>query len=101
MSLSLPTPQALRAPVSIRRELIILAAAIAVGVCVVPPLLWLVGSRALGPYAGGGAGAFMSGFFRGLGTGSFGFWMVALGPYLITLVVRALTGLRRGARADD
>lgn len=97
MSPSLALQHALRAPVSIRRELLVLAVALAAGVFVVPPLLWAVGSRALGPYAGGGIGAFLASFYRGLAAGTFGFWMVALGPYLLTLVARALLGLARAA----
>jgi hypothetical protein len=97
MSQPLAIQHALRAPMPIRRELLVLAAALAFGVLAVPPLLWVVGSRALGPYAGGGIGAFLASFFRGLASGTFGFWMVALGPYLLTLVARALGGLARGS----
>lgn len=101
MSLSSTLPPALRVPVSMRRELIVLAAALAFGAVAIPPLLWLAGSRALGPYAGGGLAAFFASFYRGLASGTFGFWMAALGPYLIALVVRALIGTVRGAAARD
>ncbi|MGH8258818.1 MAG: hypothetical protein ACREUG_03920 [Steroidobacteraceae bacterium] len=96
MSLALALQHVLPAP-AIRRELLVLAAALACGVLVVPPILWTVGSHALGPYAGDGIGSFLSSFLRGLGAGTFGFWMVALGPYLVTLLARALLGLARGA----
>jgi len=100
MSLPLALQTILRAPISIRRELAVLAAALFAGVVVAPPLVWVAGSRALGPYAGGGIGAFLAAFYRGLASGAFGFWMVALGPYLLALVVRALAGIGRGAPAD-
>lgn len=87
-----------RPPLSLRRELLVLGGALAFGVLVAPPLVWVVGSRALGPYAGGGFGAFLATFYRGLASGSFGFWMVALGPCLLALVARALVGLAGAAR---
>ncbi len=83
-------------PAAVRHELLILAGALAFGVLVVPPLLWLAGGHALGPYADGGMGDLLENFFRGLAGGSFAFWAVALCPYLITLVVRALLGIARG-----
>jgi hypothetical protein len=88
-------------PAAVRRELVILAGALAFGVVVVPPLLWLAGTRSLGPYAGGGPGALVESFFRGLASASLAFWVVALAPYLITLVVRALVGIARGFPAAD
>ncbi len=78
-----------------------LAGAVGFGVLVVPPLLWLVGMRELGPYADGGMGDLLGNFFRGLAGASFAFWAVALVPYLLTLVVRALIGLVRGFPAAD
>ncbi len=99
--LSSALPAALRAPISIRRELIVLAAGLGCGVVLAPLIVWFVGSRALGPYAGGGIGAFLAAFFRGLASGTFGFWMVALGPYLVALIVRALAGFGRIAAQDD
>jgi hypothetical protein len=101
VSLSLPLQTALDAPFSLRRELIVLAAALVFGLLAAPPLVWVVGSRALGPYAGGGIGSFLASFYRGLASGTFGNWMIALGPYLLALVLRALLGIGRGAAAAD
>lgn len=88
-------------PGRLARELAILAGALAFGVLVVPPLLALVLPHGLGPYAGGGMGAFEANFFRGLAAGSFGFWAVAVIPYLVTLVVRILAALVRARPAAD
>jgi hypothetical protein len=106
MSLSLPLQSALqqavlRVPNSIRREFILLVAAFVFGLVVAPPLVWLAGSHTLGPYAGGGLGSFLAAFYRSLASGTFGYWMIVVGPYLIALVVRALFGIGRGPRAAD
>jgi hypothetical protein len=85
---------------SLRRELTLLVGAVAFGVLVVPPLLWLVGERALGPYPGGGVGAIVANFFRGLVTGSWGFWVVALAPYLFITILRALVAIARASPAQ-
>jgi hypothetical protein len=82
---------------SLRRELIFLAGALAFGVLAVPPLLWLVGARALGPYPGGGMSAMVTNFFRGLASGSLAFWVVALAPYLLISLLRALIALARAS----
>ena len=106
MSLSLPLQSALqqtvlRVSTSVRRELILLAVAFAAGLVAAPPLVWLAGSHALGPYAGGGLGSFLAAFYRSLASGTFGYWMIALGPYLIALVVRAMLGIGRSPTAAD
>jgi hypothetical protein len=106
MSRSLPLQSALeqtalRVPISIRRELIVLAAALGFGLVAAPLLVWLAGSHALGPYAGGGLGSFLAAFYRSLASGTFGYWMIAVGPYLIALVVRAMLGIGRGPTAAD
>jgi len=80
-----------------RRELLILAIALFLGLVAAPVLTFLAGSRVLGPYAGGpGMGALMAAYFRGLASGSTAFWAVALGPYVFILAVRAfVAGWRR------
>ena len=50
---------------------------------------------------GGGIGSFLAAFYAGLARGTFGYWMIAIGPYLIALVVRSLIGVGRGAAATD
>ena len=79
----------------LRRELILAAAMLLVGVAAIPPLIFTVGNRSIGPYAGGALGAFMERFFKGLAAGSVAFWMVALGPYVAVLLLRLLVVLGR------
>jgi hypothetical protein len=89
------------APHVLRRELLILAAGLAVGLFVMPALIFEVGSRTLGSYAGGGLGALVKAFLRGLAGGAPAFWAVALGPYLLAMALRLLvSGVRRVAEAD-
>lgn len=83
----------------IGRELLILLCALAFGLLAVPPLLWFIGRRALGPYSGGGVEALAENFFQGLKSGTVGFWIVALAPYFIVLLVRALAGIARSLPA--
>lgn len=82
-----------------RRELIILAAALVWGLVPMPLLIWLAGSRLLGPYVHGqnthaGPSTLLADFFVGLAHGSAVFWSVALGPavllVLLQLLVRAV-----------
>jgi hypothetical protein len=86
---------------TLRREVILLAGGLAFGMLAVPPLLWLAGTRELGPYAGGGVPSIVANFFRGLASGSFGFWIVAVGPYLMLTLLRALIGIARASLAAD
>jgi hypothetical protein len=101
MSFSVLSREAAGLPATLRRELLVLVGALAFGVLLVPPLLWLAGARALGPYAGGGMGAIVASFFRGLASGWLSFWIVALGPYLVVTIVRALIAMLRAAPAAD
>ncbi|HTV49579.1 MAG TPA: hypothetical protein VME21_00235 [Steroidobacteraceae bacterium] len=80
---------------TVRRELIWLACALLLGLLIVPVLIDLAGARTLGAYAGGTLQDFFVHFYRGLGSGSPGFWMVALGPYVILLAARGLWALLR------
>jgi hypothetical protein len=86
---------------AVRREALWLLIALPVGVLLLPPLIWLVGSRVFGPYAAGGTGSLVDHFFHGLGQGQEAFWIVALGPYLAILVARltvvAIRAVRRPA----
>ena len=75
------------------RELIIFAAALLLGLIVVPLAIWFVGNRILGPYTHGanpnaGPMALLGDFFSGLSQGALTFWMVAIGPLVIILFVR-------------
>jgi hypothetical protein len=83
-----------------RRELIILGAALALGLLAMPFLIWLAGSRALGPYTHGdnpraGPFALLADYFAGLSHGSAVFWVVALGPAALLLLIRGFFALLR------
>jgi hypothetical protein len=80
---------------NVRRELILLGLGLVLGLLVVPVLIDLLGARTLGPYAGGDLRAFLGHFYRGLGTGGLGFWTVALGPYVMIMLMRTLVLLVR------
>jgi hypothetical protein len=76
-----------------RRELLLLGVALLCGLIVMPLLIWVAGNRVLGPYTHGqnlhaGAFALLGDFFVGLAHGSAVFWVVALGPAALVLLVR-------------
>ena len=73
-----------------QRELLTLALALAVGLGVMPLLIWLVGSTQLGPYANGGLGHMLADYYVALARGSLPHWLVALGPYAAVWLWRAL-----------
>jgi hypothetical protein len=77
---------------TLRRELLWLLIALPVGVLLLPPLIWLVGSHVLGAYAGGGTRDLVDHFFRGLAQGQQAFWIVALGPYVVLIALRLTVG---------
>jgi hypothetical protein len=82
----------------IRREFLWLLIALTVGLLLLPPAVWLVGSRVFGPYAGGNGRDLVDHFFRGLGQGFDAFWIVALGPYVAILSLRATLAALRAVR---
>jgi len=84
---------------TLRRELLWVLIALPVGV-LLPPLIWLVGSRVFGAYAGGGTRDLVDHFFRGLAQGQEAFWIVALGPYLILIALRVTLGALRATRGQ-
>ncbi|HTY48441.1 MAG TPA: hypothetical protein VMB48_01975 [Steroidobacteraceae bacterium] len=80
-------------PRPLLRELLWLLAAAAAGVLVVPPLIYMVGRRVFGAYAGGGMRDLMGHFFAGLGQGILAFWVAAAGPYVMITLLRLLAWL--------
>jgi hypothetical protein len=83
-----------------RRELIIFGIALLFGLAAMPFLIWLAGSRVLGPYTHGanphaGSFALAGDFLLGLLHGSVVFWFVALGPALLLSLVRLFVALLR------
>ena len=84
------------ARVRLVREFVILGTALLLGFVIAPLLIWLVGHYILGPYNPGGPARLLADYMTGLAHGSPIFWAVALGPYLLALVVRSLYFLARG-----
>ena len=79
----------------IKRELLTLGLCLAIGLAVMPILIWVIGSARLGPYANGGLGALLSDYYVALSKGSLAYWLVALGPYAALWMLRAARlGLR-------
>ncbi len=77
----------------LQRELIVYGAAIGCGLILMPFLIWSVGSRVLGPYTHqdnphAGPFSLFADFWAGLFHGSAVFWIVALGPAVLILLVR-------------
>jgi len=83
---------------TVRREFLWLLIALTVGLLLLPPLIWLVGSRVFGPYAGGNSRDLVDHFFRGLGQGQQAFWIIALGPYVAILALRLTVTAVRAVR---
>ncbi len=97
---------AFTAETSTRRELAIYAGALALGLLVIPLLIWLVGHRTLGPYTHGdnaqglGPLTLYADYFSGLAHGWLGYWAVAVGPALLLLVARLWFALLRRLPRD-
>jgi hypothetical protein len=84
---------------TVRREFLWLLIALPLGVLLLPPLIWLLGSHVFGAYAAGNTRDLVDHFFRGLGQGQQAFWMVALGPYVALVVLRLTLAGVRAARS--
>ena len=74
-----------------QREVLTFALSLAVGLLIMPLLIWLIGSLQLGPYANGGLGSLLKDYYLALAQASLAYWLVALGPYA---AVWALRGVR-------
>jgi len=72
------------------RELLTLALCLALGLTIMPLLIWIAGKAELGPYGNGGLGALLGDYYSALATGSLAFWLVALGPYAAVWLLRGL-----------
>ena len=72
------------------RELLTLALCLALGLTIMPLLIWIAGKTELGPYGNGGLGALLGDYYSALATGSLAFWLVALGPYAAVWLLRGL-----------
>jgi hypothetical protein len=89
-----------------RREGLLFAVALAFGLLVLPFVIWLAGSRTLGPYTHGndprqlGPLALYADYLSGLGHGWIGYWVVALGPALLLTAMRLWLALVRHRPRD-
>lgn len=90
----------------LRREVALLGGVLALGVLVMPLLIWLAGHATLGPYTQGDRGAghgpftLYGNYFSGLGHGWILYWAVAVEPLLLLITVRLwLALIRRLPRA--
>lgn len=72
-----------------------LLAALLFGVLVLPFLVYATGSQLLGPYSGGGAGAFISDHLGALGRLRWHAWALVLGPVAVIAAWRACGRLGR------
>ena len=85
-----------------QRDGIFAILALATGLFVMPFLIWVAGSRVLGPYTHGedadaGPWTLFADYVVGLAHGSAVFWVVALGPLALLLLVRAFRARLRRA----
>lgn len=89
----------------LRFELIFASVWLAVGLFLVPALIFWVGIVMLGPYGegqGAGLGTFYADFFGDLATGEVRTWLLALGPLIVISLVRAIfIGTRAKTEHDD
>jgi hypothetical protein len=69
-------------------ELLLAGVCLAIGLLVMPCLIFVVGSLVLGPYAEGGVFGLWRAFLAGLASGSQAFWFILLGPYLLLWLLR-------------
>jgi hypothetical protein len=70
------------------RELLAASACLALGVLVMPCLIFAAGRIALGPYARGDLFALWHDFLQNLIAGSHAAWFVAIGPYVLLWLLR-------------
>jgi hypothetical protein len=77
----------------VRREALWLGVAVAVGLLVLPPVVYATGVRTLGAYAHGGLGAFLGDYYTALIKLRPAAWILATGPIAAVLVWRLLMRL--------
>lgn len=94
-----------RALPCVPRELTTLALMLLVSLTLLPVAIWFAGQVFLGDYIRdpsgapvGGFGALWLDYLRGILSGSFGYWLAFLGPWLVLMAVRGIGALRRRER---
>ena len=74
-----------------RKEAVLAIGCIAVGLLILPALIYLVGIQILGTYGGGPhIGSFYGDFLRNLGAGVVRTWFIVLAPYLLLSLLRLI-----------
>ena len=102
----LASAQAFSVDTRTRREAALFGGALALGLLVIPLLIWIVGHRTLGLYTHGedphglGPLALYGDYFSGLAHGWPGYWAVALGPAILLLLARLWLALLRHIPRD-
>jgi hypothetical protein len=72
------------------QEAVLAALMLAIGFGLMPALIYLAGSTALGRYDGASPARVYDGVYQGLQSGSIASWIVGLGPYGMYLLVRGI-----------
>ena len=72
---------------------VLLAAGGLTGFLLMPALIYVVGSAALGRYEGASMGNLYRSVYQGLGHGNLASWIVVLGPAALILLARGLKPL--------
>ena len=81
-------------------ELVVAGVGLALGLVVLPVLIFYAGVASLGRYEGASLGRLYSSLFEGLKQASIASWIVFLGPYGLYLLFRALRAWwRAGAKS--
>lgn len=81
-------------------ELVVAGVGLALGLIVLPVLIFYAGVASLGRYEGASLGRLYSSLFEGLKQASIASWIVFLGPYGLYLLFRALRAWwRAGAKS--
>ncbi len=100
-----PSWRRYRALPPVSRELVTLALMLLVSLTLLPVAIWFAGQVFLGDYIRDPSGAPVGGFgslwfdyVRGIASGSFGYWLAFLGPWLLLLAVRGIAALGRRDR---
>ena len=78
-------------------ELLVAGVGLALGLILMPILIFYAGVAALGRYDGASLGHLYSSLFTGLKEASIASWLVFLGPYGLYLLFRALRGWWRAS----
>jgi hypothetical protein len=78
-------------------ELLVAGVGLALGLILMPILIFYAGVAALGRYDGASLGHLYSSLFTGLKEASIASWLVFLGPYGLYLLFRSLRGWWRAS----